>query len=283
MESTIQDPPEHVFREGDHALIVDRRGRRYLERLYSSGQFHSHLGGFRHEELLGREEGSRIMTGTGHRLLAVKPTMGDLIREMPRIATVIYPKDIGAILVYGDINPGARVLEAGTGSGALTIALSRAVGDTGQVVSYDIRQDMLSRAEQNIRVALPEATNLTFKQGDVYHGFPEVGFDRIVLDLPEPWNIVPNASESLVPGGLILSFLPTVLQVRDFTLALRSQRTFDLIETLEVLVRLWKVGSRSVRPDHRMIGHTGFITTARRCDELPHTESAEEITKGIGE
>lgn len=272
--------PRHLFQEGDHVLLVDRRGRRYLVRLTPSAEFQSHIGNVAHDDLIGREHGTWAITHRGHRFLAVRPTMADFILEMPRIATVVYPKDLGMILVYGDIFPGARVLEAGTGSGAVTMTLMRAVGETGAVFSYDLREDMIERARQNIEAQLPGHRNLTIKVGDVYSGFEEDGLDRIVLDLSEPWHVVPFAADRLVPGGIILSFLPTVLQVHDLTHALRDQQTFELIETIEVLLRPWAVSGRSIRPSHRMVGHTGFITTARKCSprhatEGPETESQE--------
>jgi tRNA (adenine57-N1/adenine58-N1)-methyltransferase len=195
--------------------------------------------------------------------------MADFTRLMPRIATVIYPKDLGAILTQADIFPGASVLEAGIGSGALTIALARAVGERGSVVSYDVRLDMIERAQKNVGAFLPDHSHLTVKLGDVYQGFEEEELDRIVLDLPEPWQVVPHASRALSPGGILMSFLPTVPQVQDVVRVLREQGTFDMIETIEVLVRPWSVIGRSVRPSHRMVGHTGFITTARRCSPVP--------------
>ena len=259
----------HLFREGDHALIIDRKGRRYLVQLRSSDTFQSHIGNFAHDDLIGQEAGTWVTTALGHKLLALKPTMADFIRLMPRIATVVYPKDLGAIITYGDIFPGARVLEAGTGSGALTMALLRAVGEQGQVISYDVRTDMMERARTNVGAMFPTHSNLTLKLGDVYEGFEEDNLDRIVLDLPEPWRVVPHASERLVPGGILLSFLPTVLQVHELTQASRQQKTFQLIETIEVIMRPWSVEGRSIRPSHRMIGHTGFITTAHKCSPRP--------------
>jgi tRNA (adenine57-N1/adenine58-N1)-methyltransferase len=217
----------------------------------------------------------RITTSKGHLLLAVKPTMADFTRLMPRIATVIYPKDLGAILTLGDLFPGARVLEAGTGSGALTIALARAVGEEGKVFSYDLRQDMIDRAVANLNVMTPHHPQVTFQLGDVYNGIRESGLDRITLDLPEPWQVVPHASDALVPGGILLCFLPTVLQVHELVQALVAAETFDIIETVEVLLRPWSVGRRSVRPAHRMVGHTGFITTARRCSPSPRQRETE--------
>ena len=200
------DAPRHVFREGDQALILDRKGRHYLITLDSAASFHSHLGNFGHAELLGKDEGHRVATSRGHSMLALKPTMADFTRLMPRIATVVYPKDLGAIVTYGDIFPGARVLEAGAGSGALTIALLRAVGESGRVISYDLRPDMIARALANVGSIFPDHPQLTLKEGDVYDGFEEDALDRVVLDLPEPWHVVPHASRALVPGGMLISF-----------------------------------------------------------------------------
>ena len=270
------DIPRHIFKEGDHALVVDRRGRHYMVRLKQSGLFESHIGSFPHSDLIGQPEGTWMTTARGHKVLAVKPTMADFTREMPRIATVVYPKDLGAILVHGDIFPGARVLEAGSGSGAVTITLLRAVGGGGHVYSYDLREDMLKRTRANVEDILSETGNLTLGIGDVSAGIQEEALDRIVLDLPEPWHVVPHASEALVPGGILLSFLPTVLQVHDLANTLRRQLTFDMLETVEVLVRAWEVGGRSVRPSHRMVGHTGFITTARRCSPRPIGDGKDE-------
>ena len=261
--------PRYMFRAGDHALLSDRKGRRYLVALRSEGRFESHIGVFPHADLIGQEEGTWLTSATGHRLLAMKPTLADFSLLMPRIATVVYPKDLAAILVHGDIFPGARVLEAGAGSGAVTMALTRAVGEHGSVFAYDVRPDMIERALANVSAMLPGHSNLTLKLGDVYEGFEEDRLDRIVLDLPGPWRVVSHASERMVPGGIFLSFLPTVLQVHELTQALRNQRTFDFTETFEVLIRDWSVSGRSVRPSHRMIGHTGFITTARKCSPRP--------------
>jgi tRNA (adenine57-N1/adenine58-N1)-methyltransferase len=261
----------HVFREADYCLLIDRRDRQYLVRLMPGNRFESHIGGCDLTELIGRPAGTWIETAKGHWMIAFKATLADLTLRMPRIATVMYPKDLGTMLVYADIFGGARVVEAGAGSGATTMSLLRAVGQSGEVISYDIRQDMLDQALANVEKEYLVHDNLKLKQGDVYQGFEEKDIDRIVLDLPEPWQVVPHASEKLVPGGILFSFLPTVLQVHELTRALRAQRTFQLVETLEVIMRPWSVGERSVRPSHRAIGHTGFITTARKCS--PHPEA----------
>ena len=265
----------HIFKDGDYATITDRRGRRHLIRLSEGDKFESHLGFVAHESIIGSDYGSRVQTNRGHRLLVLPATLAEHALYMPRIATVVYPKDLGAILTYGDIFPGARVIEAGSGSGAVTMALSRAIGHEGHLMSYDVRDDMIERAKTNVAAALGDVSNVTFKIGDVYEGIDELDIDRIVFDLPEPWHAVPHAARSLVPGGLILCFLPTVLQVHDLTIALRKIGTFDSIETMELMMRQWSVGGRSVRPNHRMVGHTGFITTARLCEPKQSSENDE--------
>ena len=268
---------DRIFEEGEFVLLRDRRGRRYLVTLKAGGQFDSHLGAASHDDVIGKPEGLWLSTASGHTLLVVRPTLADYILEMPRIATVSYPKDIGVILVQGDIFPGARVLEAGTGSGGLTMALLRAVGSEGHVTSYDTRDDMTNRATQNIEAQMPGVQNLSLKSGDVYEGFTETGLDRIILDLAEPWHVIPHASEALVNGGTMLCFVPTVLQIHQLVMALKDYGTFDFIETTETLNRAWHVGARSIRPEHRMVGHTGFIISARRC--MPRATPAADEEK----
>lgn len=256
---------KRLFKVGDHCLLVDRKGRKYLIELISDGIFSTHLGDIQHNDLIGQIVGIKFKTSKGHFLIGITPTIADFTRFMPRIATVVYPKDLGAILILGDIFPGLNVLEAGSGSGSVTMLLARAVGNRGKVISYDIRQDMIERAKKNVLSLLPSCSNLTFRLHDIYEGILEQNLDRIVLDLPEPWKVVPHAGEALLPGGSIVCFVPTVLQFHELTKALSHDARFELIDTVEVLVRSWSVGDRSVRPDQRMVSHTGFITTARRC------------------
>ena len=262
------------FAEGDPALLVDRRGRRYLISLTPNQSFHTHMGAINHNDLIGRSHGTRLNTSTGHVLLAFSPTLGDFVEEMPHQTQVIYAKDLGAILMHGDIFPGARVLEAGLGSGALTIALLRAVGERGHVTTYEIRPELVEGASANIRTLVSQPDNFEVKPKNVYEGVEEAGLDRIVLDVPEPWHVVPHAATALVPGGIFLGYLPTILQVHQLYEALAEDRNFELMETVEVLTRPWSVTKRSVRPAHRMIAHTGFITTARKCD--PKEEPAPD-------
>ena len=264
------------FRDGEYVQFLDRRGRSYLVHLTERNLFESHIGNYPARELIGQPEGSWIVTNKGHRLLAVRPTLSDLTLRMPRLATVMYPKDLGAMLTYADVFPGARVLEAGAGSGAFTMALLRAVGDSGRVYSYDVRQDMIDQALANIGRYFERWDNLEMKIGDVYQGIEEDELDRVFLDLPEPWHVTPHASEKLTPGGMLAGFVPTVPQVDEFVRSLRALRTFSMIETLEIMMRQWNVSGRSVRPSHRMVGHTGFIITARLTSPRPTPAGSDE-------
>lgn len=253
------------FGPGDRALLIDRRGRRYLVRLEPGASWHSHGGALPHDLILGQPEGVVVHSAGGMAFRCFRPRMADFVLKMPRGAQVIYPKDVGAILVEADVFPGARVLEAGTGSGALTLALCRAVGPEGVVVSYELRPDFHDRAARNIEAFLGELPAwLELRQGDVREvaGTGE-RFDRAVLDLPEPWAVLPALGLALEPGGVCCAYLPTTVQVQELVLALPAHG-FEHLETLEVLRRTWHVAERSVRPDHRMVGHTGFLTLARR-------------------
>ena len=267
------------FADGDLALLVDRRGRRYMLTLSSEKSFHTHMGAVPHADIIGQEAGCRVATSNGHILLAFRPTLGDYILEMPHPSQVVYPKDLGAIIMHGDIFPGARVLEAGVGSGALTLALLRAVGNEGSVVSYEVRQDMVDKARTNINAFIPNPHNFDIKLKDVYLDIDEPELDRIVLDVPEPWHVVPEAARVLTPGGIFLSYLPTVLQIHELQTALVESPNFELMETVEILERPWSVSHRSVRPVHRMVAHTGFITTARKCA----AKATPEVEEGANE
>jgi tRNA (adenine57-N1/adenine58-N1)-methyltransferase len=251
------------FEPGERALLVDKRGRRYLITLQSGGSFHSHQGYVPHDAIVGQPEGVRVTTTNGAPMIAFRPSYPEFVLKMPRGAQVIYPKDVGLILVEADVYPGATVLEAGTGSGALTIALTRAVGPTGRIITYEAREDFHVRARGNLEAFLGKVPDhVEMRLGDVTEGVPERDIDRVVLDLPEPWRVVPVAAEAMRPGAIWCSYVPTVGQVSETVEALRAAG-FAEDATREVLVRTWHVEGRSVRPDHRMVAHTGFVTTAR--------------------
>ena len=250
------------FAPGDQVLLLDTKRRRHLVTLEPGGEFHSHAGVLRHADVLGREEGVTVLTTLGARLVAVRPTLGEYVLEMPRGAQVIYPKDLGPILLLADIYPGARVLESGVGSGALTMTLLRAVGPGGFVTGYELRDDFATRARRNVEGLLGPDLPLRIEVRDVYDGVDETGLDRMVLDLPEPWRVVAHAQGALRPGGILLAYLPTIGQVARLREELVGS-AFGMAQTLEVMQRGWHVDGQSVRPDHRMVAHTGFLTSAR--------------------
>ncbi len=249
---------------GDPALLIDRKSRSYLIWLKPGAFFDLHSGRVAHDDLIGQPEGVTVRTTRGDRLLALRPTLADYVLTMPRGAQVIYPKDLALILILADIYPGATVVEAGTGSGALTMALVRAVGPQGRVFSYDVRDEFLKVASRNITRYLGETPTLVLRTHDISAGIPDAPVDRIVLDLPEPWRVVDAAVVALRPGGVFLAFLPTTVQVQQAVETLRASRAFGLISTVEAMVRPWNVEGLSVRPAHRMVAHTGFLVTARR-------------------
>ena len=216
-------------------------------------------------------------------MLALKPTFGDYVLKMPRGAQVLYPKDLALIPMWADVYPGARVFEAGTGSGALTMALWRAVGPRGLVVTYEVREDFARTAMTNIERYMGAVPNLIPLRQNAYEGIglldDGLPFDRLVLDLPEPWQVVPHAAQVLRSGGIYLSFVPTVPQVVQTVEALERATVFGMVETFETLLRTWSIQGRSVRPDHRMVAHSGFITVARKIESglWPVAQTAESI------
>jgi tRNA (adenine57-N1/adenine58-N1)-methyltransferase len=255
------------FQPGDACLLFDRKGRRYLIELIPGAQFHHHHGVLPHDEIIGTEEGTTLLSSLEKTLVVLRPRLADYALKMPRGAAVVYPKDTGAILVWADIQPGNVVVEAGTGSGALTMALARAVGATGKVISYELREDHAVLAKRRIKGffgQIPDQIDL--RVGSVEDGLRDHQPDRVVLDLPEPWHAVPLAAAHLAPGGIFSCYLPTVPQVQEVRNAVDATGSFLDVMTFEVMMREWAVDGRSVRPSHRMIGHTGFITVARKLE-----------------
>lgn len=253
------------FAAGDPCLLIDGKGRHYLLRLDPTRQFQYHRGVLAHTDIIGREEGCWLTASSGAELLALRPRLADFILRMKRGAQVIYPKDIGPILVYGDIGPGMTVLEAGTGSGALTMALARAVGETGRVISVERRQDHADHARKTLTRWFGEVPgHVDLRVGEVEEVMSEVAPERIVLDLPEPWHAAAVAGRVQPPGGVFIAYLPTVPQVQTLIEELREGDGFAELEVKEFLFRDWNVSGRSVRPSHSMVGHTGFLVFARR-------------------
>jgi tRNA (adenine57-N1/adenine58-N1)-methyltransferase len=253
------------FRAGERIILLDARGRRYLVRLEEGGTFHYHGGAVPHDLVVGSSEGTTVHSTTGAPLVCFRPRLADFVLKMARGAQVIYPKDLGPILVYADVFTGARVLEAGTGSGALTMALARAVGPEGRVVSYELRPEFQEVARENLEQFFGKVPAwVELRPADVREvAASEESYHRMLLDVPDPFEVLPAISGVLVPGGLVCGYLPTTGQVQSFVLGL-DRAGFAEIETFEVMLRSWHVTARSVRPDHRMVAHTGFVTVARK-------------------
>lgn len=250
------------FADGDLVLLVDRKNRSYLRRVASGGFFHSHSGLLAWDDLVGRPEGSEVRSAGGTRYRAFRPTLSDYIIKMKRGAQVIYPKDLGPMLLVADIAPGDRVLESGVGSGALSLALLRAGAD---VVGYEIRGDFARRAMKNVREFLGAGAMARYRveERDCYEGIDVEELDRVALDLPEPWRVVPHAALRLRPGGILVAYTPSVVQATHLRETLETG-PWALAATIEVLQRGWHIAGEAVRPDHRMVAHTGFVTHARR-------------------
>ncbi len=254
---------------GERIHLVDQKRRQYALTLKAGETYQFSGQKIAHDALIGRPDGSIVTLSGGKKMVALRPTFGDYVLKMPRGAQVLYPKDLAIIPMWADIYPGARVFEAGTGSGALTMALLRAVGPGGLVVTYEVREDFAQTAKTNITRFLNPMNLICFRKS-AYEGIEllddQIPFDRVVLDLPEPWQVIPHAVNALRSGGIYLSFVPTVPQVMQTVEALERTAVFGMIETFETLLRTWAVQGRSVRPDHRMVAHSGFLTVARKIE-----------------
>jgi tRNA (adenine57-N1/adenine58-N1)-methyltransferase catalytic subunit len=277
-ETTLNRP----LKENDAVLFIDRKGRRYLK-ILEPGRKILIRGEIRADELWGLDEGSRVKLSSGEPYLVMRPTYADLIPLLPRAAQVIYPKDTGPMLVWGDVYPGATVIEGGVGSGAFTIALLRAVGSEGRVISYELREDFAGRARRNVANFFGPAPNWELKLRDLYEGFDETNVDRIFIDLPEPGRALSIVEHALRPGGVFVSYVPTALQLKEIVESLQQHPRFAEIESFETLIRNWHVKGMSVRPVHRMIAHSAFIIVARRLANEPATVAWEAASEEIAE
>jgi tRNA (adenine57-N1/adenine58-N1)-methyltransferase len=247
--------------DADRVLLIDNKGRQYLVTLSTGAEFHSHNGSIAHDDLIGRAEGSRVESTGGSGFHVLRPTLSDFVLKMKRGAQVIYPKDLGPLLMLADVFPGARVLESGVGSGALSMTLLRA----GAVVTgYELRSDFAARARRNVEgfLGAEALERYAVEARDCYDGIDEADLDRVVLDLPEPWRVVPHAVGALRAGGVLVGYTPSITQAVRLRAAL-DEADFLLPQTIEVLNRSWHIDGPAVRPDHRMVAHTGFLTQAR--------------------
>ena len=257
------------FRYGERIQVTDTKGRKNTFLLDPHGYFQSVRGSFHHRDVVGMDEGSVIETDTGHELLLLRPLLADYVLSMPRGAQVVYPKDSGQVIAMGDIFPGARVLEAGVGSGALTMNLLSAIGENGHLLSIERREDFAQIAASNVDAWFgrhhPAWELRTGDFADVVAARVEPGsIDRVVLDMLAPWENVEAASQALAPGGLFLAYVATVTQLSRTVEALRHSGLFTEPESWESMVRTWNVDGLAVRPDHRMVAHTAFLVVARR-------------------
>ena len=259
------------FVVGDRVQLTDTKGRKYTVVLVEGAEFFTHHGAVRHDDLIGAPEGSIVTSTKDSHYLALRPLLTDYVLSMPRGAQVIYPKDAAQIVHEGDVFPGARVLEAGAGSGALTCSLLRAVGPEGRVFSYEIREDHAEHAERNVRTFYGEhPENWDLRVADLAETSVEAlggQVDRVVLDMLAPWECLPTVSDVLVPGGVLDAYVATTTQLSDVVEALRRQQCWTEPRAWESINRGWHVVGLAVRPEHRMQGHTAFLVTARRLAE----------------
>ncbi|MEU4512736.1 tRNA (adenine-N1)-methyltransferase [Nonomuraea wenchangensis] len=254
------------FRPGDQVQLTDPKNKRHTITLKEDGVFHTHKGAIPHSELIGQPEGSVVRSSGGTQYLAFRHLLQDYTLAMPRGAAVIYPKDASMIVGMADVFPGARVIEAGVGSGALTCFLLRAVGPEGHVTSYERRQDFADVARKNVENFYGGPMDDTWRLvvGDLNDSIDEADVDRVILDMLAPWECVDAAAKALTPGGVLCCYVATTTQMSKTVEVIRDHGCFTEPHAWETLVRDWHVEGLAVRPDHRMIGHTGFLVSARR-------------------
>lgn len=250
-----------IAQEGDLAELVGLGHKHFIIQLVRGALFQTHRGVIKHDDLIGKQWGIQVNSHMGSPFFLLQPPLGDILKDMPRISQIMYPKEIGFILVTMGIGPGQVVLEAGTGSGSLTTAFAYNVGDTGHVISYEIRSDMQEKAKTNLQ-RLGLSDRVTFKLKDIAEGFEETGVDALFLDVPNPFDYISQVKQALKPGGFFGSILPTTNQVSRLLVELR-RANFAFIDVLEVLMRYYKPEPDRLRPTDRMIAHTGFLIFAR--------------------
>jgi tRNA (adenine57-N1/adenine58-N1)-methyltransferase len=254
------------FAVGDRVQLTDPKGRHYTMILNPGAEFHTHRGALAHDEVIGTPEGSVVKSANGDAFLVLRPLLVDYVMSMPRGAQVIYPKDAAQIVHEGDIFPGARVLEAGAGSGALTCSLLRAVGPAGEVISYEVRADHAEHAERNVATFFgQDPDNWRLIISDVVDSdLPDESVDRAVLDMLAPWDVLDAVARMLVPGGVLIIYVATVTQLSTTVEALRERQCWTEPRSWETMQRGWNVVGLAVRPEHTMRGHTAFLISARR-------------------
>ena len=276
------------FEYGDRVQLTDVKGKQYSFNLTPGKEFHTHKGWINHDDLVGIFEGSVVSTGDGLKFTAFKPLLTDYVLSMPRSATIIYPKDSALIVGFADIYPGAKVLEAGVGSGALSISLLRAVGPTGSLHSIEKREEFAANATNNIEHYFNgRPANWKLTLGALEEQSLDEIYDRVILDMLTPWECIDLSANVLRPGGVYMAYVATTTQLSNVAEGLKSDGRFTEPESMEALVRGWHHEGLAVRPQHRMIGHTGFLIWARRIapDEkvLPRRRRPSKGAYGVGE
>ncbi|MFH2038436.1 MAG: tRNA (adenine-N1)-methyltransferase [Chloroflexota bacterium] len=260
---------------GDLAMLVGLGHKYFIFPLLIGGEYHSHRGLLKHDELIGLPWGSRVFSNTGTPFYLLQPSLADLLTDLPRNTQIMYPKDIGFILITLGVGAGQRILEAGTGSGSMCIALANTVGPNGKVVSYEIRPEMQKMARKNLaRLGLEE--RIDFKLGDIADGFEETDMDAIFLDVQNPWDYIGQVRAALKPGGSFCSLVPTFNQVSNLLIALRRNK-FAFVEVCEILLRYYKPDPTHLRPTDRMVAHTGYLIYGRRVELIDLEQKDDEI------
>ncbi|MGE4498132.1 MAG: tRNA (adenine-N1)-methyltransferase [Deferribacterales bacterium] len=261
---------------GTNVILIDEeRGKRHMTKLREGLRFTTQYGFIEHDEIVKVLDGGIITASKGVRYRVLKPTYIDYIMNIKRRAQIIYPKDTAAMLMEGDIYPGLNVLEAGVGQGALSIAILRALGRQGTLTSYELREDFAGDAAKFIAEFYGDAPNHDIQVRNIYEGI-DGEYDRVLLDLPEPWQVVPHLETGLRQGGLLVCYLPTILQVKSCVDALREAGCFDEINSFELIKRPWKVDGRSVRPEMWTFNHSAFIITCRKVEKMMPKVKAEK-------
>lgn len=272
-------PSSPIAREGDLAELVGLRHKHFIITLQAGAKFETHRGVLLHDDLIGKPWGSQVFSHLGAPFFLLQPSLADLLVDIPRTTQILYPKDIGFILVTMGVGPGQKVLEAGTGSGSMTTALAYAVGNEGRVVSYEVRPDMQNLARKNLaRFGL--ASRVDFKLRDIQEGFDETDADSFFLDVPNPYDYIAQVRAALKPGGFLCCLIPTFNQVEKTLYAMR-QNKFAFIEVCEILLRYYKPEPTRLRPTDRMVAHTGFLLFGRRI-EPGEDPRGKELTEEVG-
>ncbi len=273
------DLAESIAHHGDIAELVGLRHKHFILTLNAGAKFETHRGVLRHDDLIGQPWGTQVFSHLGAPFFLLQPSLADLLLDLPRSTQILYPKDIGFILITMGIGPGKKVIEAGTGSGSMTIAAAYAVGSEGRVITYEIRQDMQNLARKNVeRVGL--ASRVEFKLRDIQEGFDETDADAFFLDVPNPWDYVTQVRAALKPGAFLSCLVPTFNQVEDLLRALR-RNSFAFVEVCEILLRYFKPEPSRIRPTDRMVAHTGFLIFGRRI-ERSTDERGWELDREVG-